>query len=330
MGIQTGQDQASPNQSVGGKLLVTGALGFIARNFVAAAPNYPHWQLVLTDRRAVTDPGLGPDARLDFQLDITDAAAVDAAVAEADAVMHLAAETDNDISLRDPERFLQSNVIGSYHVIQACLKHGKRLHHVSTDEVFGDLDFDSVERFTAQSPYRPSSPYSATKAASDHLVRAWVRSFGLRATLSNSSNNFGPYQDIGKLIPRTIGLVLAGQRPQIYGSGRHVRDWIHATDHAAGLWAALERGRVGETYLFAADTPRSTLQVVQSILRLLDREPDEFDFVADRPGHDRRYAMDASATKAALDWQPQAGSFEQRLADTVEWYLANRWALAAR
>lgn len=307
------------------KLLVTGALGFIARNFVDSAPDHPGWQLLLTDKRPATDPG----ARLDAHLDITDATAVDEAVADVDAVMHLAAETNNDISLRDPERFLQSNVIGSYNVIQACLRHDKRLHHVSTDEVFGDLDFDSTERFHLDSPYRPSSPYSATKAASDHLVRAWVRSFGLRATISNSSNNFGPYQDPGKLIPRTIQLVLAGKRPQVYGSGRNVRDWIHVSDHVSGLWAALERGTTGATYLFAADAPRTSLEVVQQILQLLDKSPNDFDLVADRPGHDRRYAMDASAANAELEWQPQAGAFEHRLAETVEWYLANRWALAA-
>lgn len=232
--------------TAGGKLLVTGALGFIARNFIDAAASHPNWQLVLTDRRPASEPG----ARLDFHLDITDADAVDNAVADADAVMHLAAETNNDISLRDPDRFLQSNVIGTYNLVQACVRHGKRLHHVSTDEVFGDLDFDGEDCFNLDSPYRPSSPYSATKAASDHLVRAWVRSFGLQATVSNSSNNFGPYQDAGKLIPRVIKLVLAGQRPQVYGEGRNIRDWIHASDHAAGLWAALEKGDPGRTYLF--------------------------------------------------------------------------------
>lgn len=309
----------------GGRLLVTGALGFIARNFVDSAPAHPHWQLVLTDKRTPSEPG----ARLDFQLDIIDAEAVDAAVSEVDAVMHLAAETNNDISLREPERFLNSNVIGTYNVIQACQRHGKRLHHVSTDEVFGDLEFDSTESFNFESPYRPSSPYSATKAASDHLVRAWVRSFGLLATVSNSSNNFGPYQDPGKLIPRTIQLVLAGQRPQVYGTGRNVRDWIHVSDHVAGLWSALDAGLPGNTYLFAANAHRTSLQVVREILSLLGKSPDEVEFVADRAGHDRKYSMDASATTASLGWLPQAGDFERRLAETVEWYLANRWALEA-
>lgn len=312
------------------RLLVTGALGFIARNFVdsadlAANPASAGWQLVLTDRRLATAPG----AKIDYQLDITDTTAVDQAVASVDAVINFAAETNNDISLVEPERFLHSNVIGTYNVIQSCLKHNKRLHHVSTDEVFGDLDFDSTDKFTVDSPYRPSSPYSATKAASDHLVRAWVRSFGLDATISNSSNNFGRYQDAGKLIPRAIKLVLADERPKVYGTGRNVRDWIHVSDHVSGLWAALNQGISGSSYLFSADAPRTSLQVVQQILHLLDRPQDEFEFVADRPGHDRRYAMDASATLAALDWQPRAGEFEDRLAETVEWYLANRWALEA-
>lgn len=307
------------------KLLVTGALGFIARNFVDLADQHPEWQLVLTDRRLPADAS----ARFDYQLDVTDESAVTAAVASVDAVMHLAAETNNDISLRDPERFLRSNVIGTYNLLQACVQHDKRLHHVSTDEVFGDLDFEGEDRFTLDSPYRPSSPYSATKAASDHLVRAWVRSFGLRATISNCSNNFGPYQDAGKLIPNAIQAILAGQRPQVYGSGRNVRDWIHARDHAAGLWAALEQGVPGQTYLFSTDTPRSSLQVVQNILGLMGRAPDEFDFVADRPGHDRRYAMDASQTALTLDWQPSGEAFEQQLAETVTWYRANPWAFAA-
>jgi dTDP-glucose 4,6-dehydratase len=307
------------------KLLVTGALGFIARNFVDLSAQHPDWQLVLTDRRLPVDAS----ARFDYQLDVTDEAAVEAAVASVDAVMHLAAETNNDISLRDPERFLRSNVIGTYNVLQACVQHDKRLHHVSTDEVFGDLDFDGDDRFTLDSPYRPSSPYSATKAASDHLVRAWVRSFGLRATISNCSNNFGPYQDAGKLIPRTIQAILAGERPQVYGSGRNVRDWIHARDHANGLWAALEQGEAGQTYLFSTDTPRSSLQVVQSILGLMGRPTDEFDFVSDRPGHDRRYAMDASQTALKLDWQPSGEGFEQQLGETVTWYRANPWAFAA-
>lgn len=305
------------------KLLVTGALGFIARNFVDSAPSHPEWQLVLTDRARPNDPG----ARLDFQLDVTHSEALSEAVREVDAVMHLAAETNNDISLREPDRFLQSNIIGTFNLIQACVKHDKRVHLVSTDEVFGDLDFESESRFTIDSPYMPSSPYSATKASADLLARAWMRSFGLKATISNCTNNFGPYQDSGKLIPRTIQLAIGGKRPQVYGNGRHVRDWIHVSDHVQGLWLALERGRIGQTYLFSGESPRSSLQVTQEILRQLGLPTEFFDFVADRPGHDRRYALDSALAMQELDWQPSGGSFETRLAETVQWYLTNPWIL---
>jgi dTDP-glucose 4,6-dehydratase len=186
--------------------------------------------------------------------------------------------------------------------------------------VYGDLELDDPARFTEDSPYRPSSPYSAAKAGSDHLVRAWVRSFGVRATISNCSNNYGAWQHVEKFIPRTITTVLDGERPRVYGTGHNVRDWIHADDHAAAVWAVLERGRIGETYLIGADGERSNLDVVGDVLELLGRGRDEYDLVADRAGHDLRYAIDATKLREELGWRPRRADFATGLAETVAWY----------
>jgi dTDP-glucose 4,6-dehydratase len=207
------------------------------------------------------------------------------------------------------------------------VKHEVRFHHVSTDEVFGDLPlvgeggFADV-KFDRETPYAPSSPYSASKASSDLLVRAWVRSFGLQATISNCSNNYGPWQHEEKLIPRTILLAASGVKPKVYGAGVNVRDWIHVDDHNDGVWAVLDRGVIGETYLLGANGERSNLQVVNAILDALGLPEDFLEFVGDRPGHDLRYAIDASTTVAELGWQPAVGSFEAGLPAVVDFYVS--------
>ena len=252
--------------------------------------------------------------------DVADGHLVDRLVGEHDAVVHFAAESHNDNSLDEPGPFIQTNLVGTFTVLEAARRHDTRLHHISTDEVYGDLELDDPARFTEDSPYRPSSPYSAAKAGSDHLVRAWVRSFGVRATISNCSNNYGPWQHVEKFIPRTITTALDGERPRVYGTGNNVRDWIHADDHAAAVWAVLERGRIGETYLIGADGERSNLDVVGDVLELLGRGRDEYDLVSDRAGHDLRYAIDATKVREELGWRPQRADFATGLRETVAWY----------
>jgi dTDP-glucose 4,6-dehydratase len=310
---------------------VTGAAGFIGSNFVRRTLGL-RADVSVTALDALTYAGRLSNlaglaeafaGRYEFvQGDIRDAALVDSLVSRVDAVVHFAAESHNDNSLKDARPFIETNVMGTFELIQAAVKHDVRFHHVSTDEVFGDLPLEGGERFSRSTPYRPSSPYSASKASSDHLVRAWVRSFGLRATISNCSNNYGPYQHEEKLIPRTILLAASGVKPKVYGAGVNVRDWIHVDDHNDGVWAVLERGVIGETYLLGADGERSNLQVVGAVLAALGL-PDEFmEFVGDRPGHDLRYAIDASATVAELGWKPAVGAFESGLPAVVDWYVS--------
>lgn len=199
-----------------------------------------------------------------------------------------------------------------------------RYHHVSTDEVYGDLALDDPARFTEETPYRPSSPYSSTKAASDHLVRAWHRTFGVRATISNCSNNYGPYQHVEKFIPRQITNILDGVHPKLYGDGRNVRDWIHTDDHSSAVWTILTKGEMGETYLIGADGERSNIDVLRAILERMGRPADDFDWVRDRPGHDRRYAIDSTKLRRELGWQPQHTDFSEGLDQTIAWYTENR------
>jgi dTDP-glucose 4,6-dehydratase len=307
------------------KVLVTGGAGFIGSNFVRRSLDLkPNLQVTVLD--CLTYSGRlknldGLIEKINFvEGNILDRPLVDKLVSETDLVVHFAAESHNDNSLLDPEPFIQTNVVGTFVLIQAAVKHGKRFHHVSTDEVFGDLPLEGKERFTPDTPYNPSSPYSASKAASDHLVRGWVRSFGLRATISNCSNNYGPFQHEEKLIPRTIHLVSAGIRPKVYGSGANIRDWIFVDDHTDGIWSVLEQGRIGQTYLLGSDNQRSNLQVVRSILDVMDKPDDFLEFVEDRPGHDLRYAIDASRTISELGWQPKVNSFEEHLPEVIDFY----------
>src|SRR5688572_11969209 len=277
------------------RVLVTGGAGFIGANFVHwTRRNRPEVELTVVDALTYASDGssLGDAAPL-VRGDIADAGLVDELVADTDLVVHFAAETHNDNSLDDPSPFVRTNVIGTFMILEAVRRHGVRLHHVSTDEVYGDLELDDPARFTEATPYNPSSPYSSTKAASDLLVRAWVRSFGITATLSNCSNNYGPYQHVEKFIPRQITNVLSGLRPRLYGAGENVRDWIHVDDHNSAVHAILERGRSGETYLIGSDGEKTNLEVLTLILQLLGQPADAFDHVTDPAGHDMRYAIDA-------------------------------------
>lgn len=310
------------------RLLVTGGAGFIGANFVhLTLRENPDAEVTVLDvlTYAGSRESLAPVAdriRL-IEGDITDAELVTGLVAQTDAVVHFAAETHVDNGLADPAPFLRSNVIGTFTVLEAVRRHGVRLHHVSTDEVYGDLDLGDPARFTESTPYNPSSPYSSTKASADLLVRAWVRSYGVRATISNCSNNYGPYQHVEKFIPRQITNLLTGRRAKLYGAGANVRDWIHVDDHNAAVWRILRDGEIGRTYLIGADGERDNLSVLRTLLRLLDRDPDDFDRVTDRAGHDLRYAIDASALRDELDWRPEHTDFEAGLAATVDWYRNN-------
>jgi dTDP-glucose 4,6-dehydratase len=255
--------------------------------------------------------------------DICDAALVDDLIVDHDLVVHFAAESHNDNSLRDPSPFISTNLVGTYTMLEAVRRHGTRYHHISTDEVYGDLELDDPERFTETTPYNPSSPYSSTKAGSDLLVRAWVRSFGVRATISNCSNNYGPYQHVEKFIPRQITNVIDGGRPKLYGQGLNVRDWIHADDHSAAVLLITAQGRIGETYLIGADGEHNNREVVEAILTLLGQPKDGYDLVTDRAGHDLRYAIDSTKLRTELGWLPSYADFHSGLADTIKWYQAN-------
>jgi dTDP-glucose 4,6-dehydratase len=218
---------------------------------------------------------------------------------------------------------LHTNVEGTYELLEAARRHKVRFHHVSTDEVYGDLALDDPARFTEETPYRPSSPYSSTKAASDMLVRAWHRTYGLSVTISNCSNNYGPRQHIEKFIPRQITNILTGVKPKLYGDGLNVRDWIHTEDHSSAVWTILTQGSLGETYLIGADGEKPNIEVLRELLQVMGNDANDFDWVKDRPGHDRRYAIDATKLRTQLGWQPKHTNFSEGLAATVEWYRNN-------
>ncbi|NLG46543.1 dTDP-glucose 4,6-dehydratase [Gordonia sp. (in: high G+C Gram-positive bacteria)] len=315
------------------QVLVTGGAGFIGANFtLRTLATRDDVQLTVLDKftYAANPATLEPvSARITvIRGDIGDAALVDRLVADSDLVVNFAAESHNDNSLADPSAFVQTNLVGTYTLLEAVRRHRVRLHHISTDEVYGDLDLDDPARFTEETAYNPSSPYSSTKAGSDLLVRAWVRSFGVEATISNCSNNYGPYQHLEKFIPRQITNVLTGVRPKLYGDGLNVRDWIHVDDHNDAVWTIIERGQLGETYLIGADGEVNNRTVVESILVALGQPADAFDFVTDRAGHDRRYAIDATRLRDELGWTPTYTDFASGLAATIDWYRDNRewWA----
>ena len=309
-------------------LLVTGGAGFIGSNFVHHVVSHTDHHVTVLDKLTYAGnreslAGI-PKDRLTFVVgDVSDSVLVNELVAEVDAVVHYAAESHNDNSLHDPHPFLHTNLIGTFTLLEAARRYGTRFHHISTDEVYGDLELDDPVRFSEATPYNPSSPYSATKAGSDLLVRAWVRSFGVAATISNCSNNYGPYQHVEKFIPRQITNILRGVRPRLYGQGRNVRDWIHAGDHSSAVLTILEKGRIGETYLIGADGEVDNKTVVEIILSLMGQPIDAYDHVTDRAGHDMRYAIDSTKLRTELGWQPHYRDFSGGLAATIEWYREN-------
>lgn len=321
-------------------ILVTGGAGFIGANFAHwVARNHPETHITVLDaltyagKRENLD-GISPDQLTFVHGDICDAALVESLLDRApsptsaqppiDAIVHFAAESHNDNSILDASPFLKTNATGTYVLLEAARRHDLRFHHISTDEVYGDLALDDPHKFTEHSPYNPSSPYSASKAASDHLVRAWHRTYGLRATISNCSNNYGPYQHVEKFIPRQITNILAGIRPKLYGQGLAVRDWINVEDHCSAIWTILVRGRIGETYLVGANGEHSNIDVLRMILERMGRSPDDFDHVNDRPGGDVRYAIDATKIETELGWHPRFTDFETGLDRTIDWYRAHQ------
>lgn len=311
------------------KLLVTGGAGFIGSNFVRYVyKQRPDWHITVLDKLTYAGDkknldGLDTKRVVLVQGDICDEELVDKLVSEAGAVVHFAAESHNDNSLISPRPFLESNIIGTYTLIEAARKHNTRFHHISTDEVYGDLELDDPHKFTPETPYNPSSPYSSTKAGSDLLVRAWVRSFGLQATISNCSNNYGPYQHVEKFIPRQITELLEGRRAKLFGDGKNVRDWIHAEDHSSAVLEILENGKIGETYLIGANGEKNNMQVVELILKSMGKDPNDYEHVKDRAGHDLRYAIDASKLRNELGWKPKYTDFESGIKATVKWYTDN-------
>ncbi len=311
------------------KIIVTGGAGFIGSNFVHHVyRERPDWTITVLDAltyagNAANLEGLDPARVTLVEGDITDADLVNKLVSEHDAVVHYAAESHNDNSLQNPRPFLDTNIIGTYTILEAVRKHGKRLHHISTDEVYGDLELDDPNKFTENTPYNPSSPYSSTKAGSDLLVRAWVRSFGVEATISNCSNNYGPYQHVEKFIPRQITEIAEGRKPKLYGAGENVRDWIHTEDHSSAVLTILEKGKLGETYLIGADGEKDNKTVIELILSLMGKDSKDYEHVADRPGHDMRYAIDSTKLRDELGWAPQFIDFENGLKDTIDWYVNN-------
>lgn len=296
-------------------ILVTGGCGFCGSAFVRyVVNNVPNVRVTILDKLTyAANPGsiAGlPEDRVKLVVgDICDSDLLDQVVPGHDAIVHYAAESHNDNSIIDPEPFVKTNIEGTYRLLETARKHQVRFHHISTDEVFGDLALDDPRRFTEEFPYRPSSPYSSSKAASDMLVRAWIRTYGLQATISNCCNNYGPYQHPEKFIPHSIACVRHGERPKLYGDGLNVRDWIHADDHARAVWLILTKGKIGETFLVGANCERSNLEVLKLILNAMGKGEGFIDWVKDRPGHDRRYAIDASKLRRELGWVPIHGDF---------------------
>lgn len=320
-------------------IIVTGGAGFIGSNFVHYVyNNYPNVHITILDKltyagnRANVESILGDRVELVVG-DIIDKELVDKLASKADAIVHYAAESHNDNSLNDPSPFIYTNFVGTYTLLEAARKYDIRFHHVSTDEVYGDLPLREDlpgkgefkgEKFTEDTNYNPSSPYSSTKAASDLIVRAWIKSFGIKATISNCSNNYGPYQHIEKFIPRQITNILSGIKPKLYGNGKNVRDWIHTNDHSSAVWTILNNGKIGETYLIGANGEKNNKEVLELILKEMNMPSDYYDHVTDRAGHDLRYAIDSTKLYKELNWKPKYTNFEEGLRQTIQWYIDNQ------
>ncbi len=313
------------------KILVTGGAGFIGSNFVhLTLKEHPEHHITVIDKLTYAGNKHSLNEVLDkidfVEGDICDQNLIDKLISECDLVVHFAAESHNDNSIADPYPFIETNIIGTFRILEAVKKHNKKLHHISTDEVYGDLELDDPAKFTPNTPYNPSSPYSSSKASSDMLIRAWVRTYGIHATISNCSNNYGPRQHVEKMIPRQITNLLSGSKLKLYGKGENVRDWIHVDDHNSGVWAIIEKGKSGETYLIGADGEKSNIEVFNLILKEMNKDESYLEHVKDRPGHDLRYAIDNSKLVNELGWSPRYTNFEEGLKATIEWYKNNeKW-----
>lgn len=310
------------------KIIVTGGAGFIGSNFVHyTLKNRPEYEITVVDKLTYAG-NINSLAdimdKIEFiKGDICDAELMDRLISQTDIVVHFAAESHNDNSLRDPWPFIQTNLVGTATILEAVRKYNKRLHHISTDEVYGDLALDDPAKFTENTPYNASSPYSSTKAGSDLLVKAWIRSFGIKATISNCSNNYGPYQHIEKFIPRQITNILSGISPKLYGTGEQVRDWIHVDDHNSAVHAILDNGKIGELYLIGANGEQNNVYILETILELMGKDKTAYEHVNDRPGHDQRYAIDSSKLQNELGWKPKYTNLKEGLKATIDWYREN-------
>lgn len=311
------------------RLLVTGGSGFIGSNFIHHILGaHPEDMVVNLDllTYAGNPENLSAwenDPRYRFvRGDIANPEAVDPLVAECDAIVHFAAESHVDRSIADSGVFVRTNVLGTQTLLESARRHGgKRFHHVSTDEVFGSLGPNDTP-FSESTPYDPRSPYSASKASSDHLVRSYFHTHGLPITISNCSNNYGPYHFPEKLIPLTITNLIEGEKIPVYGDGRQVRDWLHVGDHCRAIDLVLRKGRIGETYCVGGGAERENLWIVRKLLELLGKDESMIEYVKDRPGHDRRYAIDFSKIRIGLGWEPSV-TLDEGLRKTVEWYQEN-------
>lgn len=311
------------------KLLVTGGAGFIGSNFIHfVLKKYPDYQVVNVD--ALTYAGnlenlkqWENDPRYTFvKGDVCDADLVGRLVKETDAIVHFAAESHVDRSILYADVFVRTNVLGTQTLLEAALRHGgKRFHHVSTDEVFGSLTLQDPP-FSETTPHSPRSPYSASKAASDHMVAAYYHTYDLPVTTTNCSNNYGPYHFPEKLIPLAITNVLEGKKVPIYGDGLQIRDWLYVEDHCEAIDAVLHRGKVGETYCVGGNAERTNLDLIRRLLKIMKKGEGELEFVEDRRGHDRRYAIDFSKIKGELGWEPSI-DLETGLRKTVQWFIEN-------
>lgn len=312
-------------------VLVTGGAGFIGSNFIHfVLKHHPGVKVINLDSLTyagnvanLADCQSNPDYSF-VHGSITDAELVDAVMKDVDIVVHFAAETHVDRSILTPGVFLHTNVIGTQVLLDAALRHNvARFHHISTDEVFGSLELGTHDAFSERTPYDPRSPYSASKAASDHLVRAYGETFGLQYTITNCSNNYGEYHFPEKLFPLAITNLIEGKKVPIYGDGLNVRDWLYVQDHCSAVAAVIERGKAGETYLVGGLTKDiSNLEVIELILTLMDKDKSQIEFVKDRAGHDRRYSVDWSKISRELDWKPSV-TLEEGLHKTIAWYKAN-------
>ncbi len=316
------------------KILVTGGAGFIGSNFILYwMKNYPNDKIVNLDSLTyagnlenLKDVEKNPNYKF-IKGDICDINTVDSTIQGIDTVVHFAAESHVDRSILKPSDFVVTNVVGTQVLLDASLKHNvKRFHHISTDEVYGSLNLDDKSKFNERSNYNPRSPYSASKAGSDHLVRSYHATYGLPITITNCSNNFGPYQFPEKLISLAITNILENKKVPVYGDGLYVRDWLYVIDHCRAIDLVLNKGKVGETYLVGGMTSDiSNLEVIKKILNIMGKETSFIEFVKDRPGHDRCYAVDWSKIEKELNWKP-LHDFDEYLSKTVAWYKENeKW-----